>query len=230
RTFTEVSLRSVDQNMYGDFLEGLPATTYFSAISMLPLKRTAAIQFDLELAFALIDRLTGGSGGVTPDATSRKITDIEKLIVEDIVGVVVTSLEETWQPVNDVRFKLAASETRPQLLQITRSTDTVIIIAVDLKIEQVQGALQLCIPYGALEPIKDKFERDKAEDESKRPEPKKIFARLLHVPLELMTELPPTKVLLRDLLEIAAGDVITLSSKIGESIDLKIGSIPSFQA
>jgi flagellar motor switch protein FliM len=231
RTFTEVVLRSVDQTTYSDFLDGLPAATYFSAISMHPLKRTAAIQFDLELAFALIDRLTGGSGGAPTDISHRKITDLEKLIVEDIIGVVVAGLEETWQPVNGVTFKLAASETRPQLLHITRSTDTVIIIAVDLKIEQVHGALQVCIPYGALEPIKDKFEKDKTpEDESQRAEPKKIFARLLHVPIELMAELPPTKILLRDLLEISAGDVITLASKIGESVDMKVGGIPSFQA
>ena len=231
RTVTEIGLRSVDQTTYADFLDALPAATYFCAISMHPLKRTAAIQLDLELAFAFTDRLTGGSGGAASEVSNRNITDIEKLIVEDVIGVVVTTLEETWHPVNDVRFKLVASETRPQLLQITRSTDTVIIIALDLKVEQLQRAMQLCIPYNALEPIKDKLEGDHtAEDESQRIEPKKIFARLLYVPVELEAELPPTKILLRDLLDISAGDVVTLASKIGESIDVKVGGIPSFQA
>jgi flagellar motor switch protein FliM len=62
RAATEVSLVSVEQFTYAEFLSSLPDPTAFYAITLPPLEGMGALELNPVVAFTMIDRMLGGSG------------------------------------------------------------------------------------------------------------------------------------------------------------------------
>jgi flagellar motor switch protein FliM len=232
RTYTEVTVRSVEQTNYGDFLSTLPDPSLLHALSMRPLNGSAALQMDLDLVFPLIDLLTGGSGASLSSPSGRKITEIEETIVQGVVTVVIKNLSDAWRPVVDVTFNATGSETRPQLLQVVPPNEVVTVISLDVKAEQLRGNMHLCVPYAALEPVRSKFEQDAATQPPTptRANSLKVHLRLLQAPLEITASVPPTMILLKDLMDLNAQDVITLDATTADPIQLEVGGSPAFYA
>src|SRR5690606_6169637 len=67
RTVTDVSVMTVEQFTYSEFLMSLPDPTAFYAVSLAPLEGLGALELNPTIAFAMIDRMLGGSGrGMAP--------------------------------------------------------------------------------------------------------------------------------------------------------------------
>src|SRR5687767_3521242 len=79
RSVTEVSIVSVEQFAYSEFLMSLPEQTAFYAVGMEPLEGTAAIEVNPNIAFTLVDRLLGGTGET--QALLRPLTEIEQNVI-----------------------------------------------------------------------------------------------------------------------------------------------------
>ena len=69
RAVTDVTITSVEQFTYAEFLMSLPDPTAFYALSMAPLDGLAALELNPNVAFSMIDRMLGGIG--TRDERSR---------------------------------------------------------------------------------------------------------------------------------------------------------------
>jgi len=229
RSTAEVSLSSIEQLTYADFLSTLPETTYVAAVAISPVEATAGLQCNLDLSFNLIDRLTGGSGtGLTSE--SRKITEIERTILEDIVAVWIRNLGEAWCSVSNFHFHISGSDMRPDVLQIADPDGIMIVAAFAVKIEQLQSQIQICIPFSILEPLKAKLEKDSGHTTNQaKADSLKAFGRLLRAPVQLTAELPTTKIPLKELREIAVNDVVILDVKLQDSIVMNVAGRRSFR-
>ena len=62
RSVTEVTIVSVEQFAYSEFLMSLPEQTAFYAVSLDPLDGVAAVELNPAVAFTMVDRLLGGTG------------------------------------------------------------------------------------------------------------------------------------------------------------------------
>ena len=62
RSVTEVTIVSVEQFAYSEFLMSLPEQTAFYAVGLEPLEGLAAVELNPAVAFTLVDRLLGGTG------------------------------------------------------------------------------------------------------------------------------------------------------------------------
>ena len=230
RVLTEISIVSVDQTNFSEFVHSLADPSCLTAISMRPLNGMAVLEMSLDLAFPLMDRLLGGAGQV-PDS-SRKMTEIEKNVILGVHKVILASLTEAWKPAAEVTFHVQSSETRPSLLQVAAPNEVVVVLAFDTKVGDTRGQLQLCIPYSALEPISGKFEQEAAvqRETDSVSDLKKVLRILLRTPLEITSQLPETMITVRDLLSIAKGDIIRLDPKVEDCVSLHVSGIPAFQA
>src|SRR5262245_42078449 len=134
RTTIELSIVSVEQFSYSEFLMALPDPTAFYAFTMAPFEQLGALEVNPSVTFAMVDRLLGGSGMTgTPE---RALTEIEQNVVDSVVKVLLEHLTEAWR-VADVRFQIQGRETRPQMLQVVSWNEVVIVIAFDLKVGEV---------------------------------------------------------------------------------------------
>ena len=230
RALTEISIVSVDQTNFSEFIHSLADPTCLTAISMRPLNGVAVLEMSLDLAFPLIDRLLGGAGHA-PDS-SRKMTEIEKNVIQGVHKVILPGLAEAWKPLAEVNFHVHSSETRPPMLQVIPPNDVVVVFAFEMKVGETRGQLHLCIPYSALEPISGKFDQEDAvqRETDNGADLKKVIRVLLRIPLEVTSQLPGTMITVRDLLSITKGDIIKLDPRVEDCVNLHVVGIPAFQA
>ena len=117
RATTEVSIVSVDQLAYGEFLSSLPDPTAFYAVAMPPLEALMAVEINPVVAFTMVDRMLGGAG--EGSGLDRPLTEIEQNVVDPVITLLMEHLTETWRAVGNVQFTIHGRETRPQMLQVT---------------------------------------------------------------------------------------------------------------
>lgn len=230
RAVTEVSLLSVEQTSYNAFLLSLSDPTCYNAITIKPLTGMAAFEMNLDLAFPLIDRLLGGSGKVPK--LSRNITDIERILIQGVIKVFMSNLNEAWAHVNPIDFTLHASETRPQLLQIASANEVVILTIFEVKIGDVRGNVHLCIPFAALEPIMTNFSQDMSirRKGDQASDFRSIVNSLYGAIIPVTAELSGTLLSVKDLLNLSNGDVVKLDRKASDRLEVHIGGKPKFES
>ena len=87
-----------------------------------------------------------GSKGRTGAPLQRKITDIEKSIMQTLLRVVLLDLREAWRSVADIDFTVQSLASEPQLMHVLAPAEAVIVIAVDVRVGEVTGLMNLAIP------------------------------------------------------------------------------------
>jgi flagellar motor switch protein FliM len=149
RTMTDLSVVSVEQFSYGEFLASLTDPTAFFALAIPPFDELGALEINPTVAFAMIDRMLGGGGnGVT---NNRALTEIEQSILDSVVKLLLNGLGEAWKPVTELAFKIRARETRPEMLQVAAPNEIVVMVVFDMKVGDARGMINLCIPTSVVE-------------------------------------------------------------------------------
>jgi flagellar motor switch protein FliM len=149
RTMIHLSVTSVAQFSYGEFLASLADPTAFYALGIAPFDESGALEINPSVAFALIDRMLGGAG--EPVQVNRPLTEIEQNVVDSVVKLLLDGFAEAWKPVASLTFSIRARETRPQMLQVAAPNEIVIAVVFDVKVGDVRGQVNLCIPATVVE-------------------------------------------------------------------------------
>ena len=227
RSVTEVSIVSVEQFAYSEFLMSLPEQTAFYAVSIEPLGGLAAIELNPGVAFTLVDRLLGGTGQTPP--LNRALTEIEQNVVDSVVKLLLDSLADVWRAVTEVKFRIHGRETRPQMLQVMGPNEIVILLGFDIRVGDTRGMLNLCIPASAIEEVGDKFVQG-SQRTRREPSPEEaswLAANLGRVPVAVTAQIGTT-IAAGDLMRLRAGDVLTLGRGAATPIDVYVGRLNRF--
>ncbi|HWR56209.1 MAG TPA: flagellar motor switch protein FliM [Negativicutes bacterium] len=230
RAMVQVSVASVDQLTYEEFIRSLPNPSVISVLEMQPLKGNAILEINPSVVFATIDRLFGGSGQTASKA--RPLTDIEENIVRRVLGRTLESLAEAWKQVVPLKPVVDVIETNPQFSQIVPPNDMVVLITLQAKVGQGEGFINLCIPYLVLEPIMSKLSttywvagtgRNASTEHIQS-----LQRRVEKIKVPVIVELGKTTVNLQELLDLRRGDVLQLDRKVDEDLQVMIGSHKKF--
>jgi flagellar motor switch protein FliM len=153
-----LNLVSLEQISYSEFLDGLSFPTCMAYISMTPYEGTAVLEMNMTLMFTLIELLMGSKGrnGMT---VQRKITDIEKSVMQTLMRVVLRDLRDAWTSVAEVDFAVQSLASEPQLMHVLAPAEAVIVIAVDVRIGAVSGLMNLAIPSIFIKRLRHKFDQ-----------------------------------------------------------------------
>jgi flagellar motor switch protein FliM len=229
RAMTEVSIVSVEQFAYSEFLMSLPDPTAFYAVGLHPLDGLGALELNPAVAFSMVDRLLGGTG--TSVAPNRALTEIEQNVVDSVIKLLLENLSETWKPITDVQFRIQGRETRPQMLQVTGPNEVVILLVFDIRIGETRGMLNMCIPATSIEAVGEKFAQGWHRTR-RQPTPEEeswLHANLgrVRVPVTALLE---TTLPAREVLALRRGDVIALGKSAHNPIDVHVGDVPRFEA
>ena len=232
RTMVQVSVASVDQLTYEEFIRSMPNPSVISIFEMRPLSGNALMEINPAIVFSIIDRLFGGVG--TPPAKPRELTDIGQSIVARLVNKALESLSEAWRQVVNVEPRLEVIESNPQFTQIVPPNDMVVIITLHTRIAQTEGFINLCIPYLVLEPIMPKLTTSfwvassiaRAGSKTNVTQMQKKLERTL-VPLTV--ELGKINVTVAEMLDLTIGDVVRLDARVNEELPVIIGQHQKFK-
>jgi flagellar motor switch protein FliM len=228
RTSIELSVVSVEQFSYSEFLMALPDPTAFYAIAMPPADALGAIELNPTVAFAMIDRILGGTG--ESGAPQRALTEIEQNVVDSVIKLILDHLTETWRPVIDIRFRIHARETRPQMLQVASWNEVVVLLAFDLKVGETRGLLNLCVPASVIEATGTGFSQgwQQTRREPTTQEQQWLTENLGRVQLPVTTDVQ-TRLTTRELIHLQPGHVLSLGVPAETEVNVRIGNIIKFR-
>jgi flagellar motor switch protein FliM len=158
RSYVGLNLVSLEQISYAEFLDGLSFPTCMAYISMSPYEGTSVLEMNMTLMFTLMELLMGSKGRAS-HAIQRKITDIEKSIMQTLLRVILRDLSEAWNSVAKVDFAVQSLASEPQLMHVLAPAEAVIVIAVDVRIGSVSGLMNFAIPSIFIKRLRHKFEQ-----------------------------------------------------------------------
>ncbi len=213
RSIVEITLHSVDQMTYGEFLMSLPNPTSFNVFSIKPLEGSGILEVNPSIAFPMIDRLLGGKGD--PFDGNREFSDIELSLFETILRVMMGTLKESWGPVTDLYPTVESKESSPNVIQIVAQNEIVVMVVMEIIIGGSSGMMNLCYPVIALEPVLPKLaSRDLMlnETSSKKSRNQELKALVGGAEVHLEALLGRAEISLMQLLDLEVGNILRLET------------------
>jgi len=207
RSMVHVHVASVDQLTYEEFTRSVPTPTTLAIINMDPLKGNAILEIDPAVTFSIIDRLLGGSGEGTK--YQHELTDLETSIMEGVIVRILGNLREAWTNVIDLRPRLGQIDTNPQFAMIVSPTEMVVLVTFEAKIGDIEGMINLCIPYITIESIITQLSTQYWFSPMHIiPKPNNVNVDNLN--LVLKAEIGTTEITIKEFKELKIGDIIQI--------------------
>ncbi|MGG3279705.1 flagellar motor switch protein FliM [Paenibacillus solani] len=225
RTFVQINVVQVEQLPYDEFIRSIPKMTVLNIFEAEPLVGRMVLEVHPNIAYAMLDRLLGGTG-IAPSSINS-MTEIETIIMERIFSRAFDSLQEAWKTVLDISPRLEALETNPQFMQIVSPNETIALISLSTKIGDNTGMINLCIPHVVLEPIMSKLSAHQwFISEKKASVPEEVEAlkqRVSKAKLPIVAELGVSQLTVSEFLGLNIGDVISLNKPMHDGLSIKVG-------
>lgn len=231
RTFVQVSVASVDQLSYEEFIRSVPKLTILHTFDARPLDGRLLIEMNPNIAYAMIDRVLGGRGSGTQKQSS--LTEIETKIMKRLFSRTLDTFKEAWESIVPLEPVSADFEENPQFLQLASPNETVVVISLSTTVGEASGMMNICLPHVAIEPVIPKlsFHYWMQETKKKRRQPgevEELKKKLHEAKLELAVELGRTQISVADFLQLAPGDILPLDQPIDAPLAIKIGHETKF--
>lgn len=217
---------------YSEFSNSLSNPVLLGIVNFSPLQGSIILELASNLGYAMVDRMLGGTG--IPLEKARDFTEIELLIIERIMTVCVNLLREPWENVLDVHPRLERIETNSQFAQIISPTEMIAIVTINMKIGDVEGLMNICLPYMTLEDVMDKlntkywYSTMQERDEKEYHEAIEDLISRAQIPVKAI--LGRSTISVNDFINLQRGDVIKLDTKVEQELDVFVGNIKKFTA
>lgn len=228
RSYINISVASVDQVPYGEFINSIPKMTILNVYSVEPLEGKILMEVNPNIAFSMMDRLLGGKGDNTK--VSENLTEIETLVMSQLFEKAIENLQEAWATLVEIEPVLEEFEINPQFLQMVSPNETVVVVSFNTQIGEVSGMINICIPHIVLEPIIPKLSVHYwMETNTKERDPEtyeRLSQHIKQVEIEAKTILGETEISVEELLNLDENNVIRLHQPIDEPLQLLINNEP----
>ena len=232
RKSVQVSVVNSEALTFSEFTNSLANPVILGIVSFQPLSGNIMVELGSNLGFAMVDRLLGGQGDALEK--SREFSEIEMSLVEKMMAVCIGLLREPWRNVLDRNPVLERVETNPQFAQIIAPTEMIAIVTLNIRLGDVEGLMNVCLPYFTLESIMDKlntkFWFSTMQDASDEDYTEHLQDMIQHVSVPIIAKLGDSSISVLDFVNLQIGDVIRLSSRVDEEMDIFVGNIRKFKA
>jgi flagellar motor switch protein FliM len=234
RTVVDIQTSQAEQLTYQEFTMSLPNPSYITTLSCEPLSGDMIIELNPTICFPFIDKLLGG-GHANTVAPERVFTDIESRLIAQVMDNVIHHLQETWEPIAQLRFAVTDTETNPQILQNVAPNEIVVLLIFEIRMSEGEagGMLNLCIPFNVIEPIISKLSSQSwfmASSKSGESDLSRLKENVQDVPLNIEAYIAETTITAGELSNLKVGDIITTPKVAKQPIMVNIEGRPKYLA
>lgn len=228
----QVSVSSSETVTFSEFTNSLSNPVILGIVDFKPLNGDIIIELASNLGFAMIDRMLGGPG--QPLDKPRDFSEIEMTILEKLMVICMQLMREPWKNVIDINPVMERIETNAQFAQVIAPNDMIAIVTMNVKIGDVEGHMNVCLPFFTLEDVMDKLntkywfstmQKECTENYSENME-----AMLKRVDVPVRAVLGKSLVSVNDFINLQLGDVIRLGTGVTSEMDVYVGNIKKFTA
>ena len=232
RKNVQVSVASSETVTFSEFSNALSNPSVLGIINFAPLNGNIIIEIATNLCYAMLDRMLGGSG--QPLEKSREFSDIELTILQKLLIMFTQLLREPWKNVLDISPVLSRLETNPQFAQVIAPSDMIAIVTLNMKIGDVEGMLNICLPFFTLEDVMDnlntKYWFSTMQENHDEHYEEYIESMIRRVDVPIKAVLGKSTISVSDFLNLQVGDCIRLDSRVDTDMEVYVGNIKKFTA
>jgi len=232
RKNAQVTVASSETVTFSEFTNALSNPSILGIVAFEPLGGNIIIDLATNIAFSMIDRMLGGEG--TPLDKTREFSDIEISILQKIMVMLTQLLRDPWKNVLEVSPVLTRLETNPQFAQIIAPGEMIAVVTLNIKIGDVEGFMNMCLPFITLEDVMDrlntKFWYSTMQENKDEYAKENIEAMLKRVVIPVKAVLGTSKISVCDFMNLQVGDCIRLDAKVDSDMNIYVGNIKKFTA
>lgn len=232
RKNVQVEVMHAEAATFQEFSNSLSNPVLLGVINFAPLEGNIILEMASGLGYTIVDRMLGGSG--VPLEKAREFTEIELTIIERIMAICTNLLIEPWQNVQEIDPTLERIETNSQFAQFVSPNEMTAIVTMDIKIGDVDGLMNICIPYTVVEPVIDKI-NTKYWYSTAEVKDNEIFREMLEdninkAQIPVRAIMGRSAISVNDFIHLQVGDIIKVDTKIEDDLDVYVGNIKKFSA
>ncbi len=232
RKTIQVEVMNSEAVSYSEFSNALSNPVLLGIIDFAPLKGSIILEMASNLGYAIVDRMLGGAG--EPLDKTREFSEIELLIIERIFTVCVNLMREPWENVVDIHPRLERIETNSQFAQIISPSEMIAIVTINIKLGDVEGLMNICLPYITLEDVMDKLNTkywySTIQDRDETEYMYAIESLISKASIPIKAVLGNSTISVSDFSSLQVGDIIRLDTKVEDELDVFVGNIKKFTA
>ena len=232
RKNVQVSVASSETVTFSEFSNALSNPSVLGIVNFAPLNGNIIIEIATNLCYAMLDRMLGGSG--QPLEKSRDFSDIELTILQKLLVMFTQLMREPWKNVVEISPVLSRLETNLQFAQVIAPSDMIAIVTLNMKIGDVEGMVNICLPFFTLEDVMDKlntkywFSTMQENHDEHYEEYIESMIRRVDIPIKAV--LGRSTISVNDFLNLQVGDCIRLDSRVDTDMNVYVGNIKKFTA
>ena len=227
-----VTVASSETVTFSEFTNALSNPVILGIINFQPLGGNIILDLAANLGFAMVDRMLGGKG--LPLEKNRDFTEIEMTIIEKLMVISMQLMREPWKNVLEISPVLDRIETNPQFAQIIAPNEMIAIVTLNMKIGDVEGFMNVCLPYFTLESVMDRLNTrywfSTMTEESDENYEMYIEALIKRVDVPIKVIMGRSAVSVNDFVNLQPGDIIRLDTQVDSELDVYVGNIRKFCA
>lgn len=232
RKSVQVEVMNSEAVTYSEFSNSLTNPVLLGVVDMDPLGGNIIVEMASNLGYAIVDRMLGGLG--QPLDKMRDYSEIELLIIERIMTVCVELLSDPWRNVVEIEPRLEKIETNSQFAQIISPNEMIAIVTINMSIGDVEGLMNVCLPFMTLETVMDKlntkFWYSNMKESGDMEYTEALESLISRAPVPVKAYLGRSSVSVKDFTNLQIGDIIRLDSKVDQELDVYVGNIKKFTA
>ncbi len=217
---------------YSEFTNALSNPVLFGIVNFEPLKGNIIIELASNLGYAIVDRMLGGTG--EPLEKMRDYSEIELSILERIFTICVNLLREPWKNVIEIEPRLERIETNSQFAQIISPSEMIAIVTINMKVGDVIGLMNICLPFITLEDVMDKlntkywYSTIQSSDDNAYFDVIETAISKAQIPIKAV--LGNSIISVNDFVNLQKGDIIKVNRQFEDELDIYVGNILKFKA
>jgi flagellar motor switch protein FliM len=230
RAVSNVTVESIEQLSYDEYVRATPNPTYLSVLSVNPLPGVALFQLPLAISFAAVDMLLGGHG--RGNDISRPLSDIEVSLLRDLMARVLSELRYAFESVVEFDPTVVQVESNPQFAQVAAPSDMIVVTTFEVRINTTQGRATLAFPYGSLTPVLDSFtgnvvmaDRDSHQIQLAQAN---LQDRVIEAPVDVRVSFDPIRLTSAEIVGLRPGDIVPLGQSVSSSLTVSVANHPTF--
>jgi len=230
RSTVSVTPEGLRHVLFQEFIKYVAKPSCLAIVTLSPLRGQAVCNIEPNLIFALVDKLLGGKGKAIEEP--RDFTEIELKISQKIVSKILSDLKVSMERFVDLNPSLSRIENNPEFVNICPGLERVVSLDFKVELGETEGAMNICIPIAAFEPVIEKFdpveEVPERTPQEKMQDLKNISEAIKEVLLDVNVVIGEKEVPLAAINELKVGDTLILDKKASEPVDVLVEGIVKF--
>ncbi len=223
----EVTFGSVVSMKFGTYSLDTKEAASLHAFKVTTLKFNGFVKIDRSMITALIDLFFGGTGDILTSEDEREMSPTEKRMLHRFLDASLENLQEVWETILPFKIRELDTSSTPVSHFFYNDSELIIISRFTVKIADIEGQMEVVLPYRALEPIREKIHS--YNNTSQDPKWKTTLQEnIMLAPVDMSATLCQVPLSLKEVLDLQAGDVI--KADMPRQVTVKVAGVPCLKA